>query len=157
MDENEFKKILLKMCNLCARGEKCEFDILQKLNKLEIDDEIKNVVIEYLKKNNYINHQRYADAFVNDKFKFNKWGKQKIRQNLKTKRIEDIYIDKSLSSLNSDDYKDILLQLLKNKRKQLKEKNEFRLKQKLVNYAISKGFEMGVVLETISNNHLSQI
>jgi len=157
MDENEFKNILLRMCNLCARSEKCEFDIEQKLNKLEIDDESKDEIIEYLKVNNYINNQRYTDAFVNDKFKFNKWGKQKIRQYLKFKRIETIFVEKSLNNLNEDDYVNILTEILRSKRKQIKDENEYKVMQKLVNHAISKGFEIDLVLKIISNNNLSQI
>ncbi len=157
MDDSEYKNILAKMCNLCARGEKCEFDIIQKLLKFEIDEDSQQKIIEYLKDNNYINNQRYADAFANDKFKFNKWGKLKIRQNLKFKKIENIYIDKSLSSLEYDDYKITLLNILMKKRKQIKDKNELVVRQKLLSHAVSKGFEMDLVLELISNHKLSQI
>ncbi len=157
MDDNEYKRILARMCSLCARGEKCEFDIIQKLIKLEIDKESQQKIMEYLVSNNYINNQRYANAFVNDKFKFNKWGKQKIKQNLKFKRIENIYIDTSLSNLNSDDYKRVLLDVLKKKRKQIKAGNEFEIRQKLLNHAVSKGYEMELVFEIILNRNLSQI
>jgi len=157
MDDDEYKRILAKMCSLCARGEKCEFDIVQKLTKLEVDNESQQKIIGYLLSNNFIDNQRYANAFVNDKFKFNKWGKQKIKQNLKFKRIENIYIDTSLSSLDNDDYKKVLVDILKKKRKQIKDKQEFVVRQKLLNHAVSKGFEMELVFEIITSYNLSQI
>jgi len=157
MEDKEYKSILSKMCSLCARREKCEYDILQKLIKLEVDDSNQKRIIEYLHENNYINHQRYADAFVNDKFKFNKWGKRKIRQNLKFRQIESKYIEVSLSNLNYDDYKSILEDILRKKRKQITDKNEFKIKQKLLNHAVSRGFEAELIFEIISNLKLSQI
>jgi len=157
MEGKEFKRILTRMCNFCARGEKCVFDITQKLIKLEVNKEDELKIINYLIDNNFINNQRYAEAFVNDKFKFNKWGKQKIRQNLKFKKIESNFIEAALSNLNYDDYIKVLTTILINKRKQIKDKNEFVIKQKLLNHAISKGFEADVIFEVISKHQLSQI
>ena len=157
MEDDEYKRILAKMCSLCARGEKCEFDIIQKLTKLEVDNESQQKIIEYLVSNSFINNQRYANAFVNDKFKFNKWGKQKIKQNLKFKRIESIYIDASLSSLDNGDYKKVLVYVLEKKRKQIKDKDELIVRQKLLNHAVSKGFEMDLIFEIITTHNLSQI
>lgn len=149
MDENKYKNILSKMCSLCARGEKCEFDILQKLDKYEITINDKERITTYLIDNNYINNERYANAYVNDKFKFNKWGRNKIRQNLKFKKIDNKFIEKALDDINVTDYELELNSILLKKRKQIKDTDKYKIKQKLVNHAVSKGYELDLILNAI--------
>jgi len=157
MNENDYKQILAKMCNLCSRSEKCEFEIRQKLIKLDVDIVNSDKIITYLINNNFINNERYAQAYVNDKFKFNKWGKLKIKQKLQFNKIEFKYINTSLSNLNTDTYKEVLSIILIKKKKYINDTSNYTVKQKLINHAISKGYELDIILEVISEYQICQI
>jgi len=85
---NDYKYWLNKMCRICSTSEKSTNDILDKLKNSDLTDAETDEIIKYLIHNNFINHKRYASAFVSDKFKFNKWGKLKIKMALKQKGIE---------------------------------------------------------------------
>ena len=73
------KDILKQMEMLCSRKEYCVFEINEKLKKFDISHSEKEAIIKTLENNNFIDELRYAKAYVNDKFKFNKWGRIKIR------------------------------------------------------------------------------
>ncbi len=87
--ENLRKKALTSMQNLCSKAEKCKQEIrnkliLQKMNPSDIEWVIKNLEAE-----KFIDEHRYTSFYVRDKFRFNKWGKIKIRYNLRGKEIPD--------------------------------------------------------------------
>jgi regulatory protein len=150
MDDDFYKQLLSKMCSYCAIYEKCKHDIYVKLDKYGASKLQQEQIIEYLETNNFINEERFANSFASDKFKFNKWGKNKIVYNLKEFKIEQKNIAEALNNINSDDYERVLLNLLKTKRAQIKDTDNYKIRQKLINYAISKGFEYELIYETIS-------
>ena len=86
------KDALSKAQALCAKQEKCEFDIRKKLYDWKLDVKEHDKVINELKKDKYIDDQRYAIFFAKDKFNFGKWGKIKIEFALKQKNIPVGYI-----------------------------------------------------------------
>ena len=71
-------KALNRMANLCARREYCVFDIKSKLMRYELGHESIERIIEHLIKEKYIDELRFARSFINDKIRFNKWGRVKI-------------------------------------------------------------------------------
>ena len=141
----EYKKSLNKMAALCSRSEKCESDISEKLNKFELTDDEKKSVIKYLKENKYIDNIRFAEFYVKDKFRFNKWGKIKIRAYLNQKQISSSVIDESLNKIDNDNYINVLKEILHKKKETLKEQDEFKLKNKLLRFAASRGFETQLI------------
>ena len=76
-------KALKTVTTLCSKKEYCRQEIRQKLEKWEIAEKDIDTILEFLQKNNFINEQRYAQFYARDKFRFNKWGKQKISLMLK--------------------------------------------------------------------------
>ena len=133
------------MAAFCSRSEKCEFDIRQKLEKTELDIEKIDEIIQYLIENKYVDNQRYAIFFTNDKFKFNKWGKQKIKAHLKQKQIKSTIIENALNSINEKEYKKTLKEIIEKKRKSIKETDKYKLKEKIIRNALSKGFEIDLI------------
>jgi regulatory protein len=88
MAESElFKTALSKAMALCSRREYCSDDIRAKLNSWGIGENDTEKIISALVTENFINEKRYSEAFVKDRFRYNKWGKVKIRANLRLKKI----------------------------------------------------------------------
>jgi len=143
---------LLKAQQLCSKQERCKSEIIQKLksweaSKTEIDD-----ILEILVNEDFINEERFANAFANDKLKFNHWGRIKIEYELKHKQLPESIIDKSVSKLNIEEYNNILDGELRKKYKELKKKeiDKYQLTNKLARFAMSKGFESELVFKQIN-------
>lgn len=149
MDELS-KKYLKKMAAMCSRREYCEHDIREKLRTAELPHSEINNIIEYLKKFSFINDERYATAYVKDKFQFNGWGKAKIVAMLCMKHIDRTIIENAVLQLQVDSYKEKCLTLLQSKAKSTKAQNISELKNKLLRYAIGRGFDYETSLQCIS-------
>lgn len=139
------KVILEKMANYCSRAEHCEQDIWDKLRGCEISADEKRGIVEWLIKERFVDNSRYARAYVKDKFQFNKWGRKKIWMMLKAKSIDDDVIQEALTEIDDEKYIEVLRELIDSQRKKIKGKSEYEVKGKLYNYALSRGFEGGLI------------
>jgi regulatory protein len=151
MAESElFKTALSKAMALCSRREYCSEDIRAKLYSRGIGENDTGKIISALVKENFLNENRYAEAFVKDKFRYNKWGKVKIRANLRLKKIHTDIINSALNSIDNDLYKKTLEEMLNIHRRSVKAKNQYDLKGKLLRYGLSKGFESELLYDILS-------
>lgn len=143
-----FSVALEKARAACARQEQCRHDIEKKLYTLGLQEkEISNIIGELIKEK-FLDDKRYAAAYVKDKFRFNKWGRLKIRHGLALKKLPHEIIEHALENISEDDYRKMLGDELKKKTKNLKGTHYAR-KAKLMRFAQSRGFEPGVVYEII--------
>ncbi len=141
------KEILSKAQNICSKKEMCIFDISKKLRTWEATEIEKEDIIQSLLDDKFIDERRYANAFTNDKFKFNKWGKIKISYHLKQKQIPNKFIQESLSQIDDSEYFMTLKSILKLKLISLE--NKENKKEKLVRFAQSKGYSLDNILKAI--------
>ncbi len=138
------KDWLNKAAKYCARRETCEFDMRRKLQQWGASGDVINSVIDGLKQMDFINHRRYAEAFANDKVRFDRWGKMKIRYALEQKQIEPEFIDRALEGIDDSLYEQTLKDVLQAKMRSLSHEDP-AFRQKLVNYAARKGFEFDLI------------
>ena len=131
--------------DLCSRREYCITDISEKLYKWEIDKPNSDKIIEQLIAEKYLDHSRYCRAFVNDKFKFNHWGRIKITYHLKHKMIEDSFIKSAIDQVDEETYHKVILEEIKKKSKTVKGKTNFEKQGRIAKAIISKGFEPSLV------------
>ena len=144
------KTALNKTMALCASREYCSEDIRMKLDSWGLNSYDAESVISTLINENFINDQRYAEAFVKDKYRYNKWGKVKIAAHLKAKRIPAEVIEAALDILDVNQYKQTIREILASRRKFIKAKNQFDLKGKLLRFGLSKGFESHLLYDIIN-------
>lgn len=102
--------------------------------------------MEFLVKNHFLDDARFAEAYARDKHRFNRWGKLKIMQMLRQKRVPERLIEQALSALPDEENDTTCLALLKQKNRGLKEEDPYKRKAKLFRFALSRGFDY----ETIS-------
>jgi len=131
---------------LCARQERCEYDIRTKLRQWNVSNDDIEKVIKQLIIDSFISDERYTRMFVRDKIRFNKWGPIKIAQALRGKRIPDAFIQESLKEFGATNDDEILTDLLKKKARTIKAKSPFDLRNKLIRFGVSRGFEYGKVI-----------
>ena len=149
MKNANYDKWLKRMADYCSRSERCEFDVRTKLEKALLEIEEKDELIDYLIDNKYIDNARFSQFFANDKYKFNKWGKQKIRMHLKHKQIISSDIEHSLSLIDMKQYKKNLKDALDKKIKSTKEADKYKLREKVIRNALSKGYEMNLIMDLL--------
>ena len=104
-------------------------------------------VIEQLIAEKYLDDERFARAFVKDKFRFNHWGKQKIAHMLRAKNISSEILELAFEEIDEDGYSDELRKLLIDKEKSLKAKDKYDKRNKLMRFALGRGFESNKVYE----------
>jgi regulatory protein len=151
MADNElYKSSLNKAMALCAAREYCISDISSKLRSWGIEEKDIAGIIEILTKDNFINEERYAKGFVKDKFNYNRWGRIKILSGLRAKNIQGEIISKALDSIDNDQYKKTLNDLLSSHSRHVKAKNQYDLKAKLLRYGLSKGFESSLLYDLLN-------
>lgn len=142
------KQWLNSMMVYCSRSEHCVLDVLNKLYAAGLGEEESDEIVQCLVEQGYIDEQRYANAFVNDKFRFNKWGKLKITHALRQKKIPTVVIQNALETIDEDAYSHVLLQLIETKKKTVKG-TAAQQKAAVMRFAVSRGFELDLVLRLL--------
>lgn len=137
------------MADLCSRSEQCSADVLEKILKTGISRDDAGDILDFLKREKFIDDARFARAFARDKVRFSGWGKLKIRMHLRAKRISDIDIASALEEIDSADYIAALKRAGIAKAKTL---NVFEAAdaQKLIRHLASRGFESGLIMKFLS-------
>ena len=136
-----YRQALTKVMAMCSQSERCRFDIVTKLTQWELSEEEIAEAVDYLVKEHFLDEERFVRFFVNDKLRFNKWGKVKLRFMLRQKQIPEIIVREALDQIDDDLYIKTLQSLLKSKVKSVKGISEYERKGKLALFAQGHGFE----------------
>ena len=139
----------LQLAALCAQAEHCQQEMRDKMRRWELDETVQNRIIDRLIKERYVDDERYACAFVKDKIRYNKWGRRKVQQALWMKRIDADIQQRVLDEIDAKEYLDVLRPLLKQKRKTTKAENDYELNQKLVRFALGRGFGFDIIRQCL--------
>ena len=134
------EQIISKLTAACARAEHCKDDMIRRMQRWQVDESLQQEVISYLVREKYIDEERYARFFINDKVKYNRWGRRKVEQALYFKHIPREVYEPLLDEVASEDFEEVLLPLLKNKEKNLKYANDYERRMKLLRFAMQRGF-----------------
>ena len=143
--EKTEQEAYLQLAAMCAQAEHCEQEMRDKMKRWGIEPDGQDRVVARLVKERYVDNERYARAFVKDKIRYNKWGRRKVMQALWMKRIDDDIQRSVLDEIDDKEYIDVLVPLLKQKRKTIKAKSDYELNQKLVRFALSRGFDFSII------------
>jgi len=149
--EYTLEELLHKVASYCSISEHCTSEVDEKLQKWEVAEADRKKIITQLTKDNFINEKRYAEAFVKDKFRFNKWGKIKISIALKSKGVDSSLISSALDVIDEGEYDEMLASILKTKLTGLKYNYEYEKQGKLFRFAQSRGFENNVIERALRN------
>lgn len=148
--EMTFQQAYEKLAALCARGEHCQYEMHEKLRQWGFDETQRSQIIARLVSERYVDDERYTKAFVNDKIRYNHWGRRKVEQALWAKHIDDALVREVLDDIDDAAYVDILRPMLRQKRKSTTAKNDYELNMKLMKWAIGRGFTMDIIRQCIT-------
>lgn len=132
-------------CTLCER---CISEVSKKLTTWGVPPAEQQRIIDRLQDEGFINEERYCRAFVNDKLRFNRWGRIKITAALYEKRLPREYITQAIEEIDEEEYMQTLHDLVATKQRELKNE-DFATKQKIIRFAASRGFEPAKILQIV--------
>ena len=148
------EEALKKLQRYCAYQDRCHQEVRTKLLDLGIYGDALEEIIADLVTDNFLNEERFACSYARGKFRIKKWGKVRIRQELKLKKISAYCIKKAWEEIDGKEYREALNNLITKKNTLLKEPNLFKRKRKLVSYAVQKGYESKLIWEVIKGMNL---
>jgi regulatory protein len=121
-----------------------------KLKECLATDEIKQRIKTFLADENFVNEERFSNAFVRGKSSIKKWGKIKIKSELQRKRVNPESFEEAFESIDNHEYKERLKGLLETRNTKFKDETGYDRKVKLVRYGMSKGYESDIVWELVN-------
>lgn len=140
---------LEKARKYCAYEERCQQQVRDKLYEWELHSKEVEQVVSQLITEGFINEERFARSFVRGKFRIKKWGRVKIKYELKKHRITDYCIRSGMQEISEKEYMNTLRELAEKKSKFIKEKHPLKKKYKLMSFLTQRGFESDLVRDTV--------
>lgn len=147
---------LARLSSLCAGTEKCENELRAKLVQWGMEREQIETVLHRLVEEAFVDDTRYARCFVRDKFRYNKWGRLKIKQALLQKHIGNSQIEAGLHEIDDDEYEKVLKELLKVKNKTVKAADTYERRAKLMRFVVGRGFEPDLAMGCLRTMQLDE-
>lgn len=148
------KVALAKAEHFCAYQERAQQEVRDKLYEWGLWPDAVEQIISQLIEGNFLNEERFARIYTKSKFNQKAWGRIKIKQGLKLKRVPDVLIKKALLAIDLDDYLAALTRLLQKKAATVTEKNQLKRRYKLQQYAMGRGFEAELISDILKNSEL---
>ena len=137
------EQALQKLRHYCSYQERCHAEVKEKLYSFGLYKQTVEECISQLIEENYLNEERFAIQFAGGKFRIKHWGRQKIKQTLKLKRVSDYCIRKAIQEIDEEQYSKTLSKLAAQKWRTIKGAGitRFVKTQKTTTYLLQKGFE----------------
>jgi regulatory protein len=146
----EYEDALKRAAALSSNQERCSSDIREKLKTWKVSEKDADKIIQVLTREKFLDDARYAAFYVRDKFRFNGWGKIKLRVMLNQKGIPGPLIEEALAQIDPELYRETCARLITDKAATLKETNQFKRKGKLFRFAAQRGFESDLIHQILS-------
>lgn len=149
MNENPgISELLALTRGWCSRRERCSYEVRQRLRKEGASDEQTERVIDQLIEEGYVDDERYAHAFVSGHFRIKQWGRYKIKQALRMHALPNTTIEAAIrKEIQPDEYLEVLNRLLI--RKGASKELHPAERQKIIRYALSRGFESDLIIAAL--------
>lgn len=140
----------------CSAAERCIRDVEGKIAAAGLPAEVAERIIARLVEEKFIDEARYCRSFVNDKFRLGKWGRIKTGYELRRKNLPEALYSEALAAIDEEEYRSLLLSLLKGKKETLRGKDDREVFAKLFRFAAGRGFESELIIRCLHELDLNQ-
>lgn len=135
------EEALHKLQRYCAYQDRCHQEVRQQLRDMNVYPDWREEIIVALIEDNFLNEERFACSYARGKFRMKKWGRVRIRQELRRRNISDYCIRKGLAEIEDATYMATLHELVQKKGKRTEAPNLWALRNKVARFVIDKGYE----------------
>ena len=146
------REVIERIQSFCAIQDRSQYEVKKKMKSWGVEEYIIDNILSDLITEKFIDEHRFANSFCRGKFRIKKWGKIKIKNELKKRKISDSCINKGLKQIDEKEYCLLLSELFKKKKNSIKEKNKFIRNGKIAKYLQQKGFENNLIWKLINND-----
>lgn len=154
MAEIDKEKALVRLSGHCSKREICTSKAHELMWRWGVAKHEQDEIVDYLISNRFIDDERYARSFVQDKRAFSTWGRRKVEEALKVKKISSSIIELIIREEYKENDMDSLEVMLTDKAKSIKAKDKYDFRNKLIRFGLSRGYEYSEVsdiVERVSN------
>jgi regulatory protein len=145
------EQALQKLKHYCGYQERCHKEVIEKLYELGVKKKEHDEILSKLIEENYLNEERFAIAFASGKFRIKRWGKTKIKFELKQRQVSDYCIKKALAGVEDEEYLKAMQALAKKKYDSLKSLQYLIRKKRTMDYLLQKGYAYGEVVQVLKD------
>lgn len=150
------EEALLKAQQYCAWQERCHSEVRYKLLEWGIFGDTLEEIIAALITEDFLNESRFARAFARGKFRLKGWGKIRITQELRQRKISNNCIREAFMEIDDSEYASALSAILQRKAAEITADSPFEKKQKLMRFALQRGFEPELIREILQKPERNQ-
>lgn len=148
---------LARLESLCARSEHCTFELQTKLRNWDVPSDAAERILASLRDARYLDDERFARAYVREKYLFQRWGRNKIISGLYAKRLPRPTIDSSLDEIETRRYAANAFHLVAAKLRNLPEDMpDGEKRARLIRFATGRGYEMSLIIKILNSRRLWQ-
>lgn len=148
-DVFSIKEAIQKIEYFCSYQERCHEDVIQKLWNMKMKPEEIDEIMVHLITSNFLNEERFATSFARGKHRIKHWGKIRIVNELKFRKISQYNINKALNEITAEEYDSTFHALAERHWESLRENNILKKKKKFCDYMLRRGFESNLVYEKV--------
>ena len=138
-----------KLEHYCAYQERCHDEVVSKLRSLRMTAPEIDEIVVYLIDQNFLNEERFAQAFARGKHRIKHWGKVRIVNELKLRHISQYNIKTALKEISPEEYFATFEALAERAWEAITERNTLKRRKKFCDYLLRKGWESGMVYDKL--------
>lgn len=147
---SDIERAKTRAINYISGKLKTKYEVRLKLKENGFAEDVIDEVLDILEKEEYLNDKVYCEIFIEDKKKLNGYGKNKIKSLLIQKGISKNIFEGFLNEFEYDEEFDNALKMGIKKLELLSnEEDNFKKKQKIINYLTYRGFGFDVINDVL--------
>ena len=145
-----------KLEHYCAYQDRCHEEVIQKLRSMKMDSDEIDAIIVHLIASNFLNESRFACSFARGKHRIKHWGKIRIVNELKFRKISQYNINLALKEITTEEYEATFHNLAEQNWESIRELNPLKKRKKFCDYVLRKGFESNLVYEKVKELEIAK-
>lgn len=150
------KEATKKLEHYCAYQDRCHEEVIQKLRSMKMDqDEIDQIIVQLIA-DNFLNEERFACSYARGKHRIKHWGKIRIVNELKFRKISQYNINLALKEITTEEYEATFHNLAEQNWESIRESNPLKKRKKFCDYVLRKGFESNLVYEKVKELEIAK-
>ena len=148
--KDDIETIIARIHHYCAYQERCINEVDQKLMQWKVSSLKIRKIMNHLKEEGFIDEERYARMFVRGKFHINKWGRMKIRYELRSRTIPEQLVNKAMEEIGDEDYAATIRELILKKMSEINNGKHLNIREKIITFVTGKGFEFDLITKVLT-------
>lgn len=148
-DVFSIKEATQKIESFCAYQERCHEEVFTKLRSMKLTSDEIDPIMVHLIASNFLNEERFACSFARGKHRIKHWGKIRIVNELKSKKITQTLINSALKEITPEEYAETFHKLSQKHWESIRETNALKKRKKFCDYLLRRGFESNLVYDKV--------